>query len=529
MTLSFHDLAGYVFGLPAALLGGGLSTPVIWVIVPILAAVLFWFLRHRERLVILLAMLLCLLLALLAWLVPLDQLIRLGPLSLTINSTLEIAGRKLTLNNGDRTFLVFIYFLCAYWFTGSLVAGANRLLVPFGLGMAAMLVAAQAVEPFLYAALLVETAVLLAIPILAPPGELFGQGVLRFLIFQTLAMPFILLAGWALAGVEANPANMILVTFASVFLGLGFAFWLAVFPFYTWIPLLAEQSFPYATGFIFLLLPTVNLLIGLNFLDRFGWLRASPLLFQSISLVGTIMVVTAGIWAAFQNDLARLFGYAVIVEIGFSLLAISLGNRNGAELFASMFLPRLVGFGVWALSLSILLREARSTRFEDMEGIAQRMPFASAGVAVASLALAGLPLLAVYPIRQVLLEEIARTSLVNAVWVLAGMVGMLFSTFRALAVLARGTALPVVNPLPEAGTSPETGLLTGGPIAQGTGFPLETAAPQPTIAVPQAFCETPMQIALLMIGIVTLLAIGLFPQAFLHLMNGLLAAYPQLP
>jgi hypothetical protein len=38
-----------------------------------------------------------------------------------------------------------------------------------------------------------------------------------------------------------------------------------------------------------------------------------------------------------------------------------------------------------------------------------------------------------------------------------------------------------------------------------------------------------MQIALLLSGMISLLLIGLFPQAFLPLLNGLLAAYPQLP
>jgi formate hydrogenlyase subunit 3/multisubunit Na+/H+ antiporter MnhD subunit len=319
-------------------------------------------------------------------------------------------------------------------------------------------------------------------------------------------MPFILLAGWAMAGVEANPSNLTLVTFSTIFLGLGFAFWLAVFPFYTWIPLLAEQSYPYAASFIFLLLPTINLLIGLGFVDRFGWLRALPNLFPLIGQIGTLMVVTAGLWAVFQKDLARLLGYAVIVETGFSLLAVSLSSRAGDVLFASMFLPRTISLGLWALSLSILLREARSTRFEDMQGIVQRMPFASAGLAIASLAISGLPLLAVFPIRQTLMEELARQSFASAIWTLAGSVGMLFSTFRALAVLAHGASLP------------------------GAGVVSPVEAPLP-VGVRRAatFCESRMQIALLLSGMISLLLIGLFPQAFLPLLNGLLAAYPQLP
>ncbi len=494
-----------------------MSAPLIWVVLPGLAGLAFWFLRRRFGLVILVSTILCLALALLAWLLPIGKEVHLWRLSFTVDPTLAFAGRRLVLDTPDRAFLIFIFLLCAFWFAGSEAAGATPLLIPFGLGMAALLVSAYAVEPFLYSALLIEMAVLMAVPILAPPGKIFSPGVLRFLIFQTLAMPFILLAGWALGGVEANPTNQTLITLSIVFLGLGFSFWLAVFPFYTWIPLLAEQSYPYATGFVLLLLLTINLLVGLGFVDGFGLLRASPALFRVIGQLGALMVVTAGLWAAFQKDLARLMGYGVIVETGFSLLAISLSSHTGDVLFASMFIPRMIGLGLWALSLSILLREARSTRFEDMVGLAQRMPFATLGLAIASLTLAGLPLLAVFPIHQVLLEELARQSLFNALWALAGSVGMLFSTFRALAVLARGATLPRPSAAPVRAT-----YLPGEDLP-----PVERpASVEPR---PRPFCESRMQIALLLGGIVSLLLIGLLPQAFLPMLNGLLAGYPQLP
>lgn len=460
-----------------------MSAPIIWIAIPAAAGLLFWFFRQRFGQVIVYSVILCLLLAAFALIVPIGKPVHIGPLSFVIDSTLAIGGRRLVLDSNSRTFLVFIYALCAFWFAGSYAASRNLLLVPFGLGVVALLIAAMAVQPFLYAALIVEVAVLLSVPVLAPPGKPIGQGVLRFIIFQTLAMPFILLAGWALGGVQANPANTTLVTLSTVFLGLGFAFWLAIFPFYTWIPLLAEHSDPYVSGFILVLLPTVDLLLGLNYLNSFGWLRASPSLFQVIGQIGTLMVVTAGIWAAFQKDLARLLGYGVIVEIGYSLVAIGLGDPLGKQLLSNMFLPRILGLGLWSLSLAILLREARSTRFEDVTGLAQRMPFASAGVAVASLTLGGLPLLAMFPIHQVLLESLARVSFLNSLWVLLGSIGVLFSTFRALAVLAHGTLLP------------------------------------------QTIHESRFQIALLLIGIAGLLLIGIFPQLFLPMLNGLTSVY----
>jgi len=229
-----------------------MSAPLIWVFLPAVASVIFWFYRRRTGRITLLADGFCFLLGLLALTLPIGKLVRIGRLSFQINPDLAFLGRRLVLEDVDRAFLAFIFFFCIFWFTGSFAMKANQLLIPLGLGMVALLVAALAVEPFLYAALLVEMAVLLAVPMLAMPEQGIRQGVLRFLIFQTLAMPFILLAGWALAGVDANPSNQTLIQMSIAFLGLGFAFWLAVFPFYTWIPLLAEQSHPYLAGFVLL-------------------------------------------------------------------------------------------------------------------------------------------------------------------------------------------------------------------------------------------------------------------------------------
>jgi hypothetical protein len=46
--------------------------------------------------------------------------------------------------------------------------------------------------------------------------------------------------------------------------------------------------------------------------------------------------------------------------------------------------------------------------------------------------------MAMFPIRQVLMEELAGRSFFSASGILVGTVGMLFSAFRSLAVLAQG-------------------------------------------------------------------------------------------
>lgn len=465
-----------------------MSAAMVWIFLPLLAAVGLWFLRRRTAQVVLLSTLFCLLLAGLAAWVPIGEALRLGPLLLEIQPSLSIAGRSLVITDADRPLLVFFFGIAAFWFAGIIQARGNRLIAPVGLGIVALLVAALAVEPFQFAALLIEMAVLLSIPMLIPPGETnIDQGLLRYLIFQTLALPFILLAGWAVDGVEANPANTNLVVLASVFLGFGFAFWLAVFPFYTWVPLLSGQNRPYPLGFLYLVLPTAVLILGLEFINTYGWLRNAPQLYLVLRLSGALMVVTAGIWAAFQRNLGRLFGYAVIVEIGFSLLAVSLNSQLGIETFALLFLPRIVAFGLWSLSTSVILASGHSLDYESLERVAEELPVASAGLAAAALSLAGLPLLAAFPIRLVLLQAISGQSLPTALWVLGGSIGLLFSAFRLLSII------------------------TGGYFG------------------PRRPAENRTLFTLIGLGIAALLLIGVFPSLFSPVITGLLLSFARTP
>ena len=208
--------------------------------------------------------------------------------------------------------------------------GYAHRLVPLGFIITSLLLGSLAVEPFLYAALLIEMAVLIAIPLLIPLDQRPGKGVIRFLIFQTLAMPFILMAGFLLSGVEASPSDVNLVIQAGVLLGLGFAFLLAVFPFYTWIPMICEEASPYAAGFVLMIFPTIGILFGLNFLDRYTFLRESRQLYEILRFIGIITFLTAGIWALFQRHGARMMGYASIMATGLSILAMSLPNAATA-------------------------------------------------------------------------------------------------------------------------------------------------------------------------------------------------------
>ncbi|MBW8011327.1 MAG: hypothetical protein FVQ83_08810 [Chloroflexi bacterium] len=413
-----------------------MNAPAIWIVFPgFIAGILFLF-RRWNNVITYSGAGISLLLAWTAWQVPIGEVLSLGQIALKIEPTLSIFGRDFTLEDSERTFLAVLYLANTLWLLGALIARPGNLFVPLEMGMMSLLIAALAVEPFLYAALLIEIAALLSVPLLASPGKPAGRGVFRFLTFQTLGMPFILFTGWMLAGVDASPGDLDLVVRAGVLMGLGFAFLLPIFPFHSWIPMLAREAHPYVIGFLLVMLPGFVSMFGLGFLNRYSWLRDSEAVYGLLRSIGVIMVVLGGLWAAFQRHMASILGFAVIIEIGLSLLAVGLGTSVGVSIFFVLFLPRTLSIITWAIALTLIgSRTNNDLSFNAVQGLGLKFPYLAAVILLAIFSLAGLPILAGFPVRFALWSNLAAMSPYLAIGALLGSLGLLVGGVRVLSVL----------------------------------------------------------------------------------------------
>jgi NADH-quinone oxidoreductase subunit N len=463
-----------------------MNAPTIWIVAPIAFAILLLFITNQRALSILGGGF-AVVLAAIGQFVPIEEAIRVGTVSLKIDSSLTVLGRVLLIPTTEGPLLALIYGAAALWFFGAEASRTATRIVPFGLMITALMVASIAVEPFLYAALFIEMAILLAIPLLTSISSQPGRGVVRFLIYQTLAMPFILLSGWLLAGVEASPGDLALAVQSTAMLGMGFAFLLAIFPLYNWIPLLMEETSPFIVGFLLWILPTITIIFGAGFLDRYSWLRDSPQIVIALRSAGLLMVVTGGLWAAFQRHLGRIMAYGSVAETGFSLLALSLDPKLGIPILFLLIPARALGLAVWSLALTVIKENVETMQYAAARGMLRITPLAGTAMVLAALSTSAFPLLAGFPARLALWESLARVSISGALWMGIGIIGLLTSVFRSLAVISMAEEY--------------------------TTWELR---------------ESPTQVFMLGVGVVGLFVLGLFPQTVQYFLSNLPAMFEHL-
>jgi NADH-quinone oxidoreductase subunit N len=457
-----------------------LNAPVIWIILPGLASIMLYSLRRWEKAVHTAGLLIALLLAGLAWQLPIGK-----PLSLrlwvsmptiSISTSLPIFGANLLLDNSLRPIIMMVYLTVAFWFGGAYSARTGRLFTPIGLAIAAMLSAALTVTPATYAALLIELAVLLCVPLFSPPGKPVTRGVRRFLTFQTIGMVLILLADYFLAVASLQNSSLFSQRAAILAVGLGFALILPIFPFHSWMPMLAGETNPYSAAFIFYLLPSAVSFFLFDFLIRYTGTGVAPEMYAALRTIGALMMISGGLWAVYENHLGRMLGFVAVQQIGSSLLALSLNEVASPSmplmgLFFAQLIPSSIGLAVYAQSLSILQRYVASLQIKDVTGIARRFPIISGGLVLSMFSLAGMPLLAGFPVNYSLWSALSQNYRSLAFLALLGSAFIFIAGLRAMVAL--------------------------------TSTPSET---------PWRVSENGLQGSLIGIGLLALLAIGLAPQ-----------------
>ena len=382
-----------------------MSAPLIWIVIPILISILLLIFRKNFFSICLVQIILCcfiLFTALAARFVVSEST---SIFIYQISPSMNILGRSLVFTTGLKTTALLFYSALGIWSLSLFIFRKRSNIVPFGLAFIGLLIAALAVEPFLYSALIIEIAVIVSIPIVANAENPRIKGVSRYIIYFTIGMPFVLLAGWYLAGGEISPVNDEQLIQAALLLGLGFVFWLAVFPFQSWIPLLADETEPIEGFFVLTILPMAVAVLLMKYLNGFAWLRGFGTVFLSLRLFGLIMIVIGSVWFSFQRTLRKAISYLLLVSSGLMVVAISLNTSNG-YIFSSYFmLLRLICFFLLSVILMVVEKTSENYLVASLTGLFLKSPIIALGFFISLFSLVGMPWTLGFPVMQSLFSE----------------------------------------------------------------------------------------------------------------------------
>ncbi|RLD01936.1 MAG: hypothetical protein DRI46_02030 [Chloroflexi bacterium] len=411
-----------------------MSTPVLWILLPLAISGLGLFFTRYPRILKWSGSGFGLILALSAAGLPINEPFRLLFWEMIISDQLLVYGRRFILSRVDQPIVVLLFGVYFFWSLIQNPKNTPSYFSPLSLGGITLILTAYAVDPIYYGALFFAFFALIHVVLLTPPGSEPTPGVLRLLIYQILGMLFILFAAWLASWVGFNLGDEFMLSRSLSILALGFSFLLSIFPFISWIPMVAERNHPFVSGYLFNVYFLGIFLFGSRFLTEGGWFSQGIDLQAPLQLAGALMLVMGGLLAIFSKNLGRMSAALIISEIGRSLLAISL-FRLGFPLYFAMIMVQTLALGGWSSALTTLEEGLPDLEVHSATGAARRWPLISSGLVVSYFTLAGLPLLAGFPIYLALgIGLNPYPGWVNNILVL-GSLGLIIGGLRAFSVL----------------------------------------------------------------------------------------------
>jgi multicomponent Na+:H+ antiporter subunit D len=180
--------------------------------------------------------------------------------------------------------------------------------------------------------------------------------------------------------------------FAFILAGIGLK--LAMFPMHLWLP----NAYTYAPSAVSAFIAATATKVAFYVLVRFFFTVFGldfPFLHTALTYVllplGVIGMFAASLVAVFQEDVKRMLAYSSVAQIGYMLLGLSFGTKDG--LAASLI--HLVNHGLMKgalfMAVACLVLRLSDHRCRAFQGLGKRMPLTTWAFILSGLSLVGVP------------------------------------------------------------------------------------------------------------------------------------------
>lgn len=187
--------------------------------------------------------------------------------------------------------------------------------------------------------------------------------------------------------------NNTLMLLGTLFIISGIGFKIAAVPFQMWVPDVYEGAPAPVTAYLAVASKTAGfaLLLRLLFSSFQAFDGHRPLLF---SILAVMTLLYGNLGALAQTNIKRLFGYSSIGHAGYLLIGAAAGGAFGVQ----SVLYYLIAYAITNLCafwvITLVTKHADSNRIDAFRGLAKKSPFLAGAFFLALLSLAGVPPLA---------------------------------------------------------------------------------------------------------------------------------------
>ncbi len=181
------------------------------------------------------------------------------------------------------------------------------------------------------------------------------------------------------------------LVFGLVFVMVGLAFKISAVPFHMWTPDVYEGAPNSITAF-FAIVPKIA---AVALIYRFCLIPFENFYVEWSQIVFFLSVASmflGAVAAIAQYNIKRLLAYSSIGHVGYILIALVAANDDGTKAVSIyMFSYMIMNIAIFAIILSIKVRNEYLINITDLSGLSKSNPIVSLSIAIVMLSMAGIP------------------------------------------------------------------------------------------------------------------------------------------
>lgn len=126
---------------------------------------------------------------------------------------------------------------------------------------------------------------------------------------------------------------------------------------------------------------------------------------------GVFMALFGACMALMENDLRRLFAYHIVSQVGYMVASLALGGALGIDGASAHAFNHILYKGTLLMCAGTVISVTGKRKISDLGGLGRKMPFTAGCFLIASMAIAGFPLLNGFVSKSLIMNAAAESGI----------------------------------------------------------------------------------------------------------------------